>query len=111
MTSTIVNLTLLKVSEELENILEKPHTHKQTVLNESEFRQKIIAYVLNRVPNHYLTISLEKLSLLSSVLRDFPIQESLRITTLIHLRIYELSSRKNPWFFPSSYRDTEDGYL
>ncbi|HAA31858.1 MAG TPA: hypothetical protein DCE56_34360 [Cyanobacteria bacterium UBA8553] len=111
MTSTIVNLTLLKISEELESILEKSHTHKQTILNESDFRQKIIAYVLNRVPNHYLTISLEKLSLLSSILRDFPIQESLRITTLIHLRIYELSARKNSWHFPSSYRDIEDNHL
>jgi hypothetical protein len=91
MTSTIVNLTLLKVNEELENFLDMAQEpYYQSALNDVEFRQKLTAFILNRLPNRYLTVEPEKAEGLNSTRFIFTTQERLNIENLIHLGIYYL---------------------
>lgn len=96
MAGTIVNLTLLKVNDEIENILENfANPTYQQALNDPDLRQKIIAYVLSRIPNRYLAMETEKVSLISSQVFTFSTQENLQIEQLIHQGIAYLCQRQS----------------
>lgn len=91
MASTIVNLTLLKVNEELQNILEFDlDAITQKIFADNYLRQQLIAYVLQRVPNRYLTIEQEKLALNVSQFTVFSTQERLKIENLIYQGIFQV---------------------
>jgi hypothetical protein len=108
MASTIVNVTLLKVIEELENILEIDLDQSdQKALTDPELRQKLIAFVLNRMPNRYLTIESEKVALITSRFVVFTTQEKLKIENLIHQGIYYLLQRDKKYNFSHPYKDIE----
>lgn len=104
MASTIINLTLLKVNEELENLLENSlDPAYRLVLNDPDLCQKLIVYVLNRIPNHHVVLEIEKVSLLSSQFFMFSTQECLKIEKLIHQGIYYLIQKYNSHDFMQPY--------
>lgn len=54
MTHELINLTLPVVVREIGDVLEEYPEHPyQFAFSIHEFRQKLIAYVLSQVPNHY----------------------------------------------------------
>lgn len=104
MASTIINLTLLKINEELENLLENSlDPTYQRVLNDSDLRQKLIVYVLNRMPNRHIAIETEKVSLLASQFFMFSTQECLKMEKIIHQGIYYVSQKYNSHEFMQAY--------
>lgn len=57
MTKTLVNLTISVVVQELESILETyPHHPYQEAYANPDIRQTLIAYILSRIPNQYITV-------------------------------------------------------
>ena len=111
MASTIVNVTLLKVIEELENILEIDLDQSdQKALTDPELRHKLISFVLNRMPNRYLTIESEKVASITSRFFLFKTQEKLKIENLIHQGIYYLLQKDKKYNFSHPYKDIESMY-
>jgi hypothetical protein len=107
MASTLVNLTLLKVNEELQNIFEfdlDPITQK--IFADNYLRQKLIAYVLQRLPNRYLTIETEKLGLGVSRFTVFSTQEKLKIEELIYQGISNILDFQEQRDFYFTYKPT-----
>jgi hypothetical protein len=104
MASTIINLTLLKVNEELENLLDNSlDPTYRIVLNDPDLRQKLIVYVLNRIPNRHMAIEIEKVSLLTSQFLVLSTQESLKMEKLIRQGIYYLIQKYNSHDFMQAY--------
>jgi hypothetical protein len=61
MSKTIVNLTLPIVIQEIEDILEKyPHSPYQETFANPNYKQTLVAYILSRVPNCYVTVEEER---------------------------------------------------
>lgn len=83
MATTMVNLTLLKVIQELEEILDlyPSQIYKQVARN-PDLQQKLVAYILNRLPNKYITIEDDNLA--------DKLSQNISCSTLERLRIEEL---------------------
>ncbi|HEY9596995.1 MAG TPA: hypothetical protein V6D33_04945 [Cyanophyceae cyanobacterium] len=95
MPKTLINLTLLKLNEELDNILAEFQTSTyRTTLTDQELRQSLMVYVLNRMPNRHLVIETEQISCLYSLNFLGLIEESLTMQNLVHQGIYYLN--RNP---------------
>ncbi|MCC5636377.1 hypothetical protein LC593_11000 [Nostoc sp. CHAB 5844] len=91
MTKTLVNLTISVVVKKLENILETyPHHPYQEVYANPDIRQILIAYILSRIPNQYITVDEEKPEFIcsDSLLRS--LERTLHIETIIHQGIEEV---------------------
>lgn len=100
MAMKLVNLTLLKVNEELENLLDKrPEVTYQAKLQDPDFRQKLIAYVLNRVPNRYVAVEAENESSISSEFLIYSNQERLDMEKRIYQGIYSLTTSDSNYNF------------
>lgn len=57
MSKTLVNLTITVVLKKLESILETyPHHPYQEAFANPDMRQTLIAYILSRIPNQYITL-------------------------------------------------------
>lgn len=92
MSKNLVNLTIPIVVQELEDILETyPHHPYQEAFAHPDFRQILIAYILNRIPSHYITVDeAEKQELVNSdSLRAF-LEQTLHIETVIHQGIEKI---------------------
>jgi CheY-like chemotaxis protein len=95
MSNKIINMTLLKVIKEIENLLGTyPENDSIKFLSGSEFRQKIIAYVLSRTSNRYRLIPTENQSLNSSWLLEGSTLERLEIENLIFQGISKLLNKQ-----------------
>lgn len=100
----VINTTLIKVKEELENFLEiYPNKLYKKTLTDPDLRQKLIAYILNRMPNRYLAVERENISLNSSQNIIFSTQEALEIEKLIHQGISYLNQKSNFCDFYHNY--------
>lgn len=99
----LVNLTLLRLNEELENLIDKhPKQTYQAQLKDPDFRQKLIAYVLNRIPNRYIAVEAENESSISSELLIYSNQERLDMEKKIYQGIYSLTSSDKNYNFSSA---------
>ncbi len=111
MAMKLVNLTLLKVNEELESFLVSyPDIVDQKILKDPDFRPKIIAYVLSRIPNRYVAIESENEA---SFLSQFPIystQEQLDMEKRIYQGIYSLSKKERKQDFYHNYPKLSSSY-
>jgi hypothetical protein len=60
---TIINMTFLKVNGELEKLSTHiyPTSTYQKILRNPQLRQKLLAFVLSRIPNHYVAFSTDKI--------------------------------------------------
>ncbi|WP_017655138.1 late competence development ComFB family protein [Fortiea contorta] len=66
MSKSLVNLTNQLVTQEIERVLETyPHHPYQEIFANPDFRQNLIVYVLNRIPNYYVSVSQEEQALIS----------------------------------------------
>jgi hypothetical protein len=98
MAITIVNLTLLKVSRKIDNLLSIYQANTRKIAwNYYDFRQKLLTYVLGKITNHYVAIEAENISSISSESLCCSTEEQLQIEELIQQGIYHLINlRKHP---------------
>ncbi|MBD2495725.1 hypothetical protein [Nostoc sp. FACHB-280] len=85
MTKTLLNLTIRLVLQELETILETyPHHPYQEAFANPDMRQNLIAYILSRIPNQYITVDeVEKPKFLCSESLCRSLESTLHIESII----------------------------
>ncbi|MFN6569063.1 hypothetical protein A6770_29005 [Nostoc minutum NIES-26] len=86
MPKNLVNVTIPIVTQELENILVTyPHHPYQEAFAHPDLRQILMAYILNRIPNHYITVdeAEKQVFTTSDCLRPF-LEQTLHIKAVIH---------------------------
>jgi len=90
MSKTLVNITIPLVIQEMEDILVTyPHHPYQEAFAHPDFRQSLMAYVLNRIPNHYITVSEEEKHTRLDYLHHLA-ENSLHIEAIIHQGIEKI---------------------
>jgi Late competence development protein ComFB len=100
----LVNLTLLKVNEEVENFLASyPNLVDKNKLKDPTFRPNLIAYVLSRVPNRYVTIESQKESSIFPELTTYSTQEQLEIEKQIYQGVFYLTKKEQNSKFDYTY--------
>jgi hypothetical protein len=82
---TIVNLTLLKINGEMENLSGHiyPAATYQKILNNMRLRQKLITYILDRIPNSYAAINVDKIITISPESLYCSVREKIEIKQLV----------------------------
>ncbi|AOY78512.1 late competence development ComFB family protein [Moorena producens JHB] len=91
MVKTLVHVTTPIVIQEIENVLATyPEFPYQDVFSQSNIRQDLIAYVLNRIPNHYEAIDKIEPSSKSRALRQLSSEQKLYLENWIHTGIYNI---------------------
>ena len=96
MSISIVNLTLLDVSAELENLSPYyPAQIQRQIRANPDLRQKLIYYVLQRIHNHYITQCQDNKPLLPAHVLYCSTLEQLEIEELIQQGIYYLIKQQN----------------
>ena len=96
MAMTLVNLTLLKVNEEVENFLASyPDLVDRTTFKDPDFRPKLIAYVLSRISNRYVAIETKNESSNFSRLPVYSTKEQLDIEERIYQGIFSLTKKEH----------------
>lgn len=96
MSLSIVNLTLLDVSAELENLSAfYPAQIQRIILGNPDLRKKLLAYVLQRINNHYVAKSRENQHLIPAHILYCSTLEQLEIEELINQGIYTLLKQQN----------------
>lgn len=92
MSIAIVNLTLLKLNEELKNFSNlHSESFYQRILGDRDLCQELIVYVLNRMQNRFVAIPEEEVSSLH--VQFISSKESLEIENLLLQGIYQITSR------------------
>jgi hypothetical protein len=85
MAKTIVNLTMPVIVEEIENILDTYQHHPyQEAFRIPDLYQELMAYVLSRVRSRYAVVDEYDRSVISSQTRLVPLEEKLRIESVIY---------------------------
>ncbi len=91
MTISIVNLTLLDVNAELENLLVfYPAQIQRKIIANPDLREKLLAYVLKRINNHYVARCKENIPIIPPHILYCSTLEQLEIEELIQQGIYYL---------------------
>ncbi|NEP50154.1 MAG: late competence development ComFB family protein [Moorea sp. SIO3C2] len=91
MAETLVHLTTPIVIQEIENVLAKyPEFPYQDVLSQSNIRQDLIAYVLNRIPNNYEAVDKIEASSKTQKLQQLSSEQKLYLENWIHTGIYNI---------------------
>ncbi|HBB32977.1 MAG TPA: hypothetical protein DDZ80_26975 [Cyanobacteria bacterium UBA8803] len=95
MALTIVNITLLKVRQEIEDFLESyPEQIYKLVVADKDLYQELVAYVLNRTTNRFLVIPEENVSSIQPESLILTTEERFNLEKLIFQGIYLLGSRQ-----------------
>jgi hypothetical protein len=95
MSSKLTNLTLPVIMQEIEDVLyEYPEHPYQSAFSIPELRQKLIAHLLNHVPNRYAA---EGLPASSSPTRSSPLQERLRLEMVVRGSILHILRENADW--------------
>lgn len=101
--TTSINLTLLKVNGELDSILATyPAQIHKRISTDPDFRNKLLNYVLQKIPNHSIEIDRETLSAISSQALYCSTLEQLEIEELIQQGVYYLINQENKHFINGS---------
>lgn len=82
---TFVNLTLLKINGEIENLSGHiyPAATYQKILNNPRLRQKLLTYILDRIPNNYAAINADKIITISPESLYCSIREKVEIKQFV----------------------------
>ncbi|HEY9601046.1 MAG TPA: hypothetical protein V6C85_05500 [Allocoleopsis sp.] len=92
MSIAIVNLTLLKLNEELKKFSEiHPESFYRRIIDDRDLCQELIVYVLNRLQNRFIVIPEEEVASLD--IQFISTKESLEIENLIIQGIYQITNR------------------
>jgi hypothetical protein len=95
MSSELTNLTLPAVIQEIEDVLyEYPEHPYQSAFSIPELRQKLIAHILNNVPNRYAA---EGVQASSSPRQPSPLQERLRLEMVVRGSILHILRENADW--------------
>lgn len=95
MAMKLVNLTLLKVNEEVEIFLASyPDLVDRTTLKDQNFRPQLVAYVLSRIPNRHVAIDVNNEFSIYSPLPIYSTQEQLDIEKQIYRGIFALNKKE-----------------
>ncbi|MBH8554388.1 late competence development ComFB family protein [Nostocaceae cyanobacterium CENA357] len=85
MSKTLINITIPVVIKEIEDVLVTyPHHPYQETFAHPDFRQSLMAYFLNKIPNQYITVDEEKKYFYTHL------ENSLHIEAIIHQGIEEI---------------------
>ena len=104
MAKPLVHLTTPIVIQEIENVLARyPKFPYQDVFSQSNMRQDLIAYVLNRIPNNYEAVDKIEASSKSQELEQLSSEQKLYLENWIHTGIYNILHWDN---FPMPQRLT-----
>jgi hypothetical protein len=108
MATQLVNLTLLKVIKEIKNILDicPTQAHKE-LASDLNLQQQLVAYVLSRVPNRYVAIEEEYLSLISPHSIRCSTREQIDIENLVNEGVYYLMQSEKNRITQPSYKDLD----
>jgi hypothetical protein len=87
----LVNLTLPVVIREIEDVLDDyPAYPYQTAFAMPELHQKLIAYILSHVPNHYVVEGVQELSSRPNRYHSAPLQERLQMEAIVRSGIFHV---------------------
>ncbi len=110
----IINLTFLKVLYELENLSSDfPTKIRRKLLTNPELKSKLLAYVLNKVPNRHIVTDSEKVSSISAQFICFSVLEELQIEKSIKQGIYYILEleQENDYSFLEGCKNMNSIYL
>jgi hypothetical protein len=94
----LINLTLPVVIQEIEDVLnEYPAYPYQTAFAIPELRQKLLAYCLSRIPNHYVVEGVQELLSRSNSCYPAPLQERLEIESIVRSGIFHIMRENAHW--------------
>lgn len=107
METIIVNLTLLKINGELENLSDDIHPADtyQEILDSPELREKLLVYILGRVPNRYAALSSEKIITISPESLYCSTLERLELAEIVQKGVENLIKPESNNSFPFNQRD------
>ena len=98
MAQTIVNLAVPLVTEKIEGILDTYPTHPhQQAFNSPDLRQKLIAYVLSRMPALYLAVDEMEACSVRSPSSCYTTAQHSQIDQLIHQGIGHVLQQSEDW--------------
>lgn len=98
MSAAIINLTEIVVSEEIGNVLSTYPDHPyQQAFAHPEMRQKLMAYILSKIPNQYMAIEEEELLRNKDNLSNKCLARRLQIESLVHQGIDQLLEIDAEW--------------
>lgn len=91
---------------ELENILTiAPTRLHREIADNPDLKQKLIAYILRRMPNKYITVSEENIGKIISQTASCPTWEQFEIEELLKQAIYYLINSDNSHGFSYVYKN------
>lgn len=113
MTNQLINLTFLKVNAEIEKNLSAYSSEEihQKVSQDLNFKNKLLAYVLTRVPNRYIATNEENISTFWSQSTSWSILEQIEIEELIKQGVYYLVNKQQTAYkFSRHSRKADSAY-
>jgi hypothetical protein len=112
MTNKLINLTLLKVNAEIEGTLPTyPEDIYQKISQDSNFKNKLLAYVLTRIPNRYIATNEENIPEFWSESVFCSLHEQIEIEELIQQGVYYLVNKQETAYkFSRRSRKTDSAY-
>ncbi len=91
MSQTIVNLALPVVDEKIEEVLgQYPMQPHQAVFGSNDWRQKLVAYVLSRMPSLYAAMDEKQGCSLKATTHCYSLEQHHHIGQLVHQGIQHL---------------------
>ncbi|MDB9526897.1 hypothetical protein PN498_12935 [Oscillatoria sp. CS-180] len=98
MAQEIVNVSLPVVTNKVEEVLSNYTTaHYQTALSSKILREKLVAYVLRRMPTFYTTAETSHSCSAENLTHCFSQEQQIIMDDLIHEGIQHLTARQAPW--------------
>jgi len=98
MTQAIVNLALPVIKNKVEEILHSsPDSSYQTVFASTALKEKLVAYVLRRMPTLYTTADASEACAVHQPANCFSREQQTQMDSLIHLGIQHLATQQTTW--------------
>ena len=98
MAQTIVNLALPVITSKVEKVLDAyPASPYQQAFSSAALREKLIAYVLRRIPTLYTTTEMAKSYSIGMPVNCFSGEQHTQMDELIHQGIQHLITQQQTW--------------
>jgi hypothetical protein len=97
MSETIVNLALPIVSEKVEQMLQDMPLSSQTAPSTAELKQRLVAYVLSRIPGFYITSEQAVVCSVANPSSCYSSEQHRQIEQLIYQGLRQMSGQRCDW--------------
>lgn len=97
MPETIVNLALTVVSEKVDQMLQDMPRSSQANPSTAELKQRLVAYVLSRIPGFYLTSEQAAICSLAAPSSCYSTEQHRQIEQLIYQGLRHMSGQRCDW--------------